>query len=220
MTTQPKEITKTAGDYIAEAVSAVLSTVPFTGGLATYLNAYYPDQVRRNIDEFRQTLVDHANSIDHINCNLERLGSLVSEVILEIPKTSSEAKRRAFRSLLLNYASGKQIGSDELDVYVSLLSSMTELQLRMLQVSQEPQSEAARLNLFDPGQLAGWVHVDITQIIPNTDESILHLAYNDLCQKLLLDGPSSVGSALGSPIRLGSLRLSALGRRFIDWIRR
>ena len=97
---------------------------------------------------------------------------------------------------------------------------MTELQLWLLRTSEDPQGEATRRNLYQPGQLAGWIHAEILPLIPDTDEPVLRLAYNDLCQKLLLDGPPVGGVIMGSPICLGHLRLTSFGRKFIEWIRR
>jgi len=40
----PDPIKKTVPEYVEEAVSAVLQSVPFTGGLAKYLDTYFPSQ--------------------------------------------------------------------------------------------------------------------------------------------------------------------------------
>ena len=211
MAKQPQDIQKRATDYVVEAVSFVLSTAPYTGGLAAYLNEYYPDQVKRTISDFKQTLVDHANNIDRVDCDFSRLTSLVSEIFLEIPKTSCEEKRQAFRSLLLNYASGKPISPNELDVFVSLLSSITELNSGYCEPWEVLDPKPLVAISSSLGNSPGWKNVEVVRLLEGTDEAVLRLAYNDLCQKLLLDGPSLPDQCLDHPFVLdiyGS-RLSA-----------
>ena len=111
---------------------AALQSVPCTGGLAHYLQRYYPDQNKRLIADMVECLHGHAQEIDEVRCDLARLACLVNEISIQSLRTPSEAKRAALRGILFNYASGKSAKDHEVDAMVQAVAGLTELQIDML----------------------------------------------------------------------------------------
>ncbi|UCF16591.1 MAG: hypothetical protein JSW59_03845, partial [Phycisphaerales bacterium] len=58
-----KPLKKTKLDHIIDGVSAALQTAPFTGGLAKYLEEYYPSQQKRLTKHMLAELTEHAKKI-------------------------------------------------------------------------------------------------------------------------------------------------------------
>jgi hypothetical protein len=132
--TTPK---KTLTDHAVDLASATLQTLPFTGGLAKYLEEYYPSQQKRMLKFLADELLRQGSKINNIACDLDKLGVMVNEIVFQLARTSSGYKRRAYFNLLLNYASGKTVKDRQLEYYCHILSELTELQLRILVIARD-----------------------------------------------------------------------------------
>ncbi|MEX1028156.1 MAG: hypothetical protein WD049_09155 [Candidatus Paceibacterota bacterium] len=218
---RPNDSPATKKDLTATTAKAVLSSIPVpgAGAFAAFLDDYYPDQVRRQINDFKEVLLEHAERIDQLNCDHERLASLTSQVLLEIPKTTSEDKRKAFRAILLNYASGKSATPHELDAFVSILSPLTDLEMEILRVAESPRDCALEEDLVFAGSVTGELPIPLRKIIENVSEDILMFAYNGLRDKQLIDARRIPGAGVGCELRLEHLELSSFGSSFLDWIK-
>lgn len=205
-------------DHIAVGVSATLSTLPFTGGLARYLDEYYPSQQRRLLKSLADEICSQAEKIKSVTCNLDVLGSLVNRVISESVRTVSEEKRVAFRAILLNYATGREIPKRKLDHFLQVLSDLTELQLQILKLSVEP---AARVR--EQGQIPTSSPIDLEAVciddVLGTVPELSWPAYNNLVTRALLllttifnEGPKP------RRLPLSRLAISPLGAEFLTWI--
>ncbi|MEM6692833.1 MAG: hypothetical protein AAF664_25620, partial [Planctomycetota bacterium] len=201
------------------AVKFIGSTVPFTGGFASFLGDYYPDHVTRQINDFKEALHDHAEKIDELRCDADQLSALTSQVLLEVPKTTSDEKRAAFLAILLNYANGKSAEQHEVDAFVSVLSPLSDLEMQILSVAVSPGEHAMGKGLLHPGQATGDTNIALRQVIEGVSEEILMFAFNGLRAKQLISSPELPGAAMGGEVRLGNLQLSSFGRSFLEWIK-
>jgi hypothetical protein len=217
---QPSEIRGRAQDHILIASKAVLNSLPFVGGLATYLEAYYPGQVVRQIKDFAESLVDHSRSIGALRCDQKRLGTLISQVFHEIPRTTSEDKRSAFRAIILNCASGKSATEHEFDALLAVLSPLTDLELRILGMARYQGSAAVTERTLDSARTGGEPPLPLRHLIDGVNDDILLVAFDGLKRKRLLNPPQLAGDAHRSQLCLGHLILSKFGERFMEWIKR
>lgn len=224
MAQRPEESKKTALDHVVDAVSAGLQSAPFTGGLGRYLDAYYPNQVKRTLENFRDTLRSHADEIESVQCDVDRLGALTSQILLEIPKTPSNDKREAFQAILLNYAEGKSIEDNKLDMFLQVLAAMTELEIRILRLAADPEGEARKRELIPAGAISSvsWLdEIKIEDIISGTSSVVSRWAFTNLCQRGLLTPLQTVGVPnADQPVTLPHLKLSPIGEEFLSWIER
>ena len=205
-------------DHVAVAVSAALQTFPFTGGLARYLDEYYPSQQRRFLKELADKICHQATKIESVSCNLDVLGTLVNRVITESVKTASEEKRAAFRSILLNYASGKEIPERKLDYFLQVLSDITELQLQILKLSVNPEARARKQKQIPESSPVDMTAISIDDVLGSVPE-LSWPAYNDLIMRALLKH-TTWRSEKPEPKRmpLSRLAISPLGAVFLAWI--
>ena len=192
---QPSEIRGRARDHILIASKAVLNSLPFVGGLATYLEAYFPGQMVRQIKDFAESLVDHSRSIGALRCDQKRLGALISQVLHEIPKTTSEDKRSAFRAIILNCASGKSATEHELDALLAVLSPLTDLELRILRIARCQGSAAVTERTLDSARTGGETPIPLRHLIDGVNDDILLIAFDGLKSKRLLNLPQLAAGA-------------------------
>ena len=214
----PKEVARTLADHAETAVSAVLQTLPFTGGLACYLAEYFPGQQRRILQDLVDSLRNHAGGIDAVRCDLDALAALVHKTIFESLQTASARKREAFRSILLNFAAGKTSHEHELDLFIQLVSRLTDLQIRMLDVAVDPEKSARELNLIPSGAVT-YGDIAVEQVIPSSTVALSRIAFRELKNLGLLDPKSDMFSGSNLPVNISLLCLSELGARFLDWIK-
>lgn len=208
---------KTMFDRAVDLASATLQTLPWTGGLAKYLEEYYPNQQKRLINHLCSSLMEYAKKIELVECDVDRLGALVTHVLFESMRTASEEKRAAFRAIVLNYASGKQIDENRMEYFVSLLSSLTELHICILKVSNDLTAA-----IRDNPALKSDATMDSTTIddvIPGSVPELSFPAYNDLIDKGLLKHTTwRVEKPDPKPMPLKRLVLSDMGREFLAWV--
>lgn len=140
---------KTFADHAVDFASATLQTLPYTGGLAKYLEEYYPSQQKRMLKILADELLRQGSKITNISCDLDKLGVMVNEVVFQLARTSSGYKRLAYFNLLLNYSSGKTTEDRQLEYYCHILSELTELQLRILVIARDVMKYAIDENLVN-----------------------------------------------------------------------
>jgi hypothetical protein len=143
MITPKKNLT----DHAVDLASATLQTLPFTGGLAKYLEEYYPSQQKRMIQFLADELLRQGSTVRNISCDIDKLGVMVNEIVFQLARTSSGYKRLAYFNLLLNYSSGKTTEDTQLEYYCHILSELTELQLRILVIARDVMKYAIAENL-------------------------------------------------------------------------
>ncbi|MDD5707429.1 MAG: hypothetical protein PHR35_16015 [Kiritimatiellae bacterium] len=211
--TPPKTV-----DHIAIAVSAVLQTLPFTGGLARYLDEYYPSQQKRLLRTLSDELCKQATKIETISCDLNVLGALVNKVMTESMKTASEQKRLAFRAILMNYAKGKQISERKLEYFMQVLSDLTELQLEILRLSVNPERCAREQRSIAHSDSVDMKAICIDDIIGSIPE-LSWPAYDNLVARALLKHTTWYPEK-PQPKRmpLSRVAISPLGAEFLSWI--
>lgn len=225
---RPKDIKKSVADHIGTAASALLQTLPslpgmpnFTGGLARYLDEYWPNQQHRILKNLADTLRSHAEDIDSIQCDLDVLSALVLKTTNESMQTSSEKKRSAFRAILLNFASGKTIEEHKLDLFVQLVGRLTDLQIEILEIAQRGVHDVAReRGLIHPGSSGYAVNIPAERIITNASPDLIKVAFSELCNLRLLSPNASNPLQYDMRVDCSFLILSDLGRELLDWIKR
>lgn len=217
MTLEPDGLKKTRLDHAVDIVSATLQTLPWTGGLAKYLEEYYPSQQKRLIGHLCSCLTEQAKNIEYVKCNVDKLGVLVTNVLIESARTTSEKKRAAFRAIVLNYASGKVIDENRLEYFTNLLASLTELQICILKVARDLMAVIKDYSLTKPNATIESTTID--DVISASIPELSFPAYNDLVSKGLLKHTTwRVEKPDPKSMPLKRVELSELGKEFLAWI--
>jgi len=205
---------KTRLDHIVDLASAALQTAPFTGGLARYLDEYYPSQQKRTLKFLGDSLKSQSEEVGEIKCDVERLGALVSNVLLESVRTNSEAKRQAFRAVLLNYAKGKAVENHTLDSIMQTVALLTELQIALLQAGESSLEKPIK------NEAGAEVLRKAKDLFPDISDEVLLNSYQRLLELGLVNRRyinSTIRSAGG--IDIWDIRPSSYGKILLDWIR-
>lgn len=205
---------KTILDHAVDAVSATLQTLPFTGGLAKYLDEFYPGMVKRQIQHISEELRTHAERVEVVRCDLTRLQTLTNTVLAQSLTTSSIVKRASFRQILANYASGKSIDDDTLDTLVYCLSGLTELQIRMIQLGQKVP------DAWDDYIKSEYREKLIAEYFPGYPDGVLMSAHFGLIEKGLVQIPYRVTLPHHEKeLDVYRLRLTPFGSLLLEWIK-
>lgn len=204
-------------DHIVNGLSAALQSTPLCGGLAKYIEEYYQSQQKRTIKEILNELTAHAKKIENVKCDHDELAARLNQTLFNSLQTSSDIKREAFRSLLLNFAEGKQSPNHTIDLFTTITMSLTELEILMLKVAENAQELA--IKKYGPTYCAS-THPKVTvdEFIEDSSRDLNYLAYKRLVEFELIDMPYMNLPGSQTPIYLHALRLSNLGRSFLGWI--
>jgi hypothetical protein len=133
---------------------------------------------------------------------------LINEVIFHSLLTQSEIKRASFRAIILNYARGKPTKEHEVDLMMSLATTLSQLQIEMLL--------HARPTNADPDDPA---KETLNEHFPEASVGILRAAYLDLVQKGLIWQPFRNDYRDLKPIPISRFNLTELGAVFLEWIK-
>ena len=208
MTNKPIIPPKTTLDHVVDAISAGLQTAPFIGGIAQYLDEYYPNQQKRWLNELTETLRANSQAIDIIKCDIEHFGALLNEALFYSLQTSSALKREAFRAILLNCASGKTADIHEIDFFMSTAGSLSELQIEML--------KRARPATDDRHEK---IESKLNDYFPESTLGMIRASYLDLVQKGLVWQPYRNTYRDLVPVPMDIFQLTTLGESFLAWIK-
>ena len=206
---------KSAKDHIVDATSAFLQSFPYTGGLAKYLDEYYPNLMKRQIEYLAEELRTQALRVDNVSCNIETLQSLISTVLHQSLMTSSAYKRERFSLILVNYASGKSVDNDTLDTLVYCLAGLTELQIRMLNFGRAIPDE------WDEYIKSEYYEAPISKYFTNYPEGIVMSSLYGLIEKgLVKPHNKDLLPLYERNLNVYRLRPTVFGHLLIEWIKK
>ncbi len=205
MTSRPNKLEKDAKEYFVEFISAAAASTPFCGGLASYIDKYYPSYTQKTLQDLYTCLTEHADEIEYIKCDLNQLGAMLSRLPLEFMKTCSQEKRNAFINILRNFCINSQSVTEEADVFMHLVSYLNEHQVKILYLLKEGSAELPESKLFND-----W--------FPNLTMEALRYICSDLHQKGLINSFEHNLDVEDSPIYISYLSLSNFGNSFVNWI--
>jgi hypothetical protein len=150
---------------------------------------------------------------------LDQLAALVHKTVFESLQTASETKKKAFRAILLNFADGKGADAHRLDLFVQLVSRLTDLQIEILRVAKDPTALARSKKLISPG-VPSYGDITLEQLIPSSTVELSRIAYRELKGLGLLNPKAEMMTNSAIPVHTSLLSLSDLGKDFLEWIER
>lgn len=209
---RPSKIQPTARDRAVKIITTGLQEIPLPGTttLATFIEEKYADHLKRTIADFRDALLDHAQNIDQLRCNEQRLFALLNTVSIEVLKTASQAKRGLFRDIVLNYAKGKPADEHFVEACVQTITEATELQLRLLALGMEVELTHGEF----PEKYS-----KLNGLFPDIPEDLVLTAYLGILERGLVRRPFRGTPRRSEDLTLWHLVLTPFARQMLAWIR-
>jgi hypothetical protein len=140
------------------------------------------------------------------------------EEVLQLVATTPQAKKHElFRGILLNSASTPRDNHD-VDYYLHLVDTLSELHLRILMFLAYPEQYLAESGK-DPANLGGGFPQMFEYAIPEASVDTIRSAFAELYRLKLINTDETIFSTMtsASGLRLLGSRVSDLGRAFLSY---
>ena len=191
-----------------------------TGGIASLMTDYIPSRQQRRLEEFTERLAaDLARLHDRITEETiltDEFAHIFEQCFRGAAENYQAEKLEAFRGILVNAATGCDIGSDEQEFFLGLVKTLSALHIRILSFMAEP-----RRYLASRGIPANVIRGGFSQFfpvaIPGVEVEVIKSAFGDLHQAGLINTDKSIFATMTSSQGFDLLagRVSAFGKRFI-----
>ena len=217
------EINKhSASDHIVNAIKAILSTVPFGGGLASLMSDYIPSSKHSRIIDFTKQIASDfqrlEDKIDEVKIKTDEFAYILESCYKGVADNYQKIKINSFRGVLLNSAMENDLTADEKEYFLGLVSSLSVLHIRILLFMSKPKKYLEYYNI-DEELISGGFPNMFRVAMPETNMEVIKAAFGDLYQNGFINTDKSIFSTMTSSQGLSLLgsRVTELGNRFIDF---
>jgi hypothetical protein len=210
-------------ELIVNIFKAVLSTVPFGGGIASLMTDYIPSSRMKRLEEFaNQTAEDLKNHADEVNetyLKTDDFAFMFEKCFRGAAENPQREKLNAFRGILVNSTIRTDVAEEEKEYFLNMTNTLTVLHLRILKFMAQPLAylEAAGIS---PNEIRGGFSQFFPVAIPGIELRVIRSAFGDLYRMGLTDTDQAIFSTMtsGQGLNLLGRRVSQLGDRFIQFI--
>ena len=214
---------KNKNDHAVSLVKAVLSTAPFTGGIASLISDYLPNSVEKRKAELLIKLSkDLENLENRYNEDTLKKDYFISTFIAAskgVIENHDQEKVNAFRAIILNTLIAENPKEDEVAMFIGMTQRLTPLHIKLLKILRDPKLEIEK----DPEKkskmdavYSGGISTLTSLIIPQYSEDLVKIAFQDL-YNMGLHSTSSWGGTM-SAHGITQKRTSEFGDKYIDFI--
>ncbi len=129
---------KNAGitEHIINVLKATLSTVPFTGGLASLISDYIPSQRLLRLEEFTQNIADDLirfkESINEKYILTDEFAFIFERCFKGAVENYQKEKILAFKAVLINSLIDFDLTQNEKEYYLNLVDNLSLLHIQIL----------------------------------------------------------------------------------------
>lgn len=210
-----------ASDHIVSAIKAILSTVPFGGGLASLMSDYIPSSKHDRIIGFtKQIAADFErlkDKIDEVKLQTDEFAYILEGCYKGVAENYQEIKLNAFRGILINSATGNDPTTDEKEYFLGLVSSLSVLHIRILLFMSKPKKYLEYYNISET--LYGGFTDMFLVAMPKINIEVIKAAFGDLYRNGFLNTDKTIFGTMtsGQGLSLLENRVTELGKRFIDF---
>lgn len=210
-------------DHIVNVVKAGLSAIPVIGGpLSSLIGDYIPKKKEERLLNFVKELTikleEYAQSINAEYVKTEEFAYLFEECMKGVLSNYQEQKLLCFKGIIVN-SLRHDLKKEQKEYYLHLVNSLTDLHLRILAISNDPDSYFDIYQL-DKNLIQGAAIGEVFKAaLPGIDLEMIKSAYGDIYQMGLFNTDKSIFGTLtasrGFDIAKG--RLTELGKSFIKF---
>ena len=178
---------KSKTDHALSGLKALLSTAPFTGGLASLMNDYIPDSIEKRARELLMQLNEDFKSLEE-RYNEEVLTkdyfiTTFLTAFKQAVETHQEEKINAFRAIILNTLLISEPNEDEIAFFINITQRLTPIHIKLLRIFSNPQSSLdnnpeakSKLQNISMGGLSSLT----LALLPGYDDNLIENAFKDL----------------------------------------
>ncbi len=210
-------------DHVVNIVKATLSAIPIVGGpLASLMGDYIPKKKEERlvnfINEIAVKLEEYSNEINKEYIKTDEFSHILEGCLKGVLNNYQQQKILCFKGILIN-SLRRGIEQERKEYYLYLVDNLTEVHLRILALSNDPENYFRLYNL-DPNKIYGDSIGDVFKYaFVGIDQEVVKTAYSELYQMGLLNTDKSIFGVLtasrGFDIVKG--RVTRLGSSFIEF---
>ncbi len=214
-----------AGQHIARILSAGIGLAdPVAGAFASLASSYIPSRRLARLEEFAEQI---AADLRHFSARLDaeyiqsdEYAYLFEHCFRGAAENYQQEKLDAFRGILINSPIRTDIGQEEKEYFLNLVSTLTSVHLRILHFMSDPTGYLA-LNEIDPSTIRGGFSRSFHAALPGVHLDTIKSAFSDLNALGFTDTPPSIFATMTSAqgIQLVQGRVTEFGERFISFCR-
>jgi len=211
-----------ASDHIINAVKAILSTVPFGGGLASLMSDYIPSSKHSRIINFTKQIAEDfkrlEDKIDELQMKTDEFAYILESCYKGVSENYQKIKIESFRGILINSTLGHNATTDEKEYFLGLVNSFSVLHIRILLFMHTPKKYLDYYDI-DEALITGGFPNMFRVAIPDTNIDVIKSAFGDLYQMGFLTTDKSIFSSMTASQGLSLLgnRVADIGKRFIEF---
>lgn len=210
-------------EHVINILKATLSTVPFTGGLASLISDYIPSQRQIRLEEFAENIANDLLTLkDEINesyIKTDEFAFIFEKCFKGAVENYQKEKIIAFKAILINSMIEFNITQTEKEYYLNLVENLSTLHIQVLSFMAFPR-EFLKINGLPDSCINGGFSEFFPNVIPNVSLETIKIAFKDLYDYGFLTTNNTIFSTMTSSQGWSLLgdRVSKNGRKFIDFI--
>ena len=217
------EVAKSSvGEHLVNVLKAALSTAPFAGGIASLMNDYIPSGRQSRLEEFAENLGKELSALQNYvkeeTILTDEFAYLFEQCFRGAADNYQNVKLDAFRNILLNAAIRSGGNSQEQEYFLSLVSSLSTLHIRILHFMASPERYLEGYGI-SPNNIRGGFSEFFPVAIPDANLDMIKAAFGDLHQAGFINTDKSMFGTMtsGQGLQLLNGRVLPLGVRFIQF---
>ena len=188
-----------AGSPVAETVlnifKAVLSTAPFTGGLASLITDYIPSSRFRRLEEFARQVAEDlksvAHKVDQDYLRTDEFAYIFERSIRGAAEHYQREKLDAFRGILVNARFGTMLPKKRKSTSLCWPTIFSVVQLKILIFMAGPRRYLADMRIDERAVRGGFADMFRT-ILPGLDPQLIQSAFGDLYRSGLINTDKTI----------------------------
>lgn len=210
-------------EHIINGFKAILSTVPFTGGIASLISDYIPSQRELRLEEFVESVAnDMATFKEDVNekyIQTDEFAFIFEKCFKGAVENYQKEKIIAFKAILINSLINFETTQTEKEYYLNLVDNLSLLHIQVLTFMASPH-EYLDFNGLEESVVSGDFSDFFPRVIPNANIEIIKLSFKDLYNYGFLNTDSGIFNSMTSSSGwdLLSDRVTKNGRKFIEFI--
>ncbi len=215
-----------AGDVLINIIKAVLSTIPWGGGIASLISDYIPSSHFIRLEKFTYHVADDlrrlSDRVDLEYLRTEDYAFLFEKCFQNVSFNPQKEKIEQFRAILINSAilENTDKSEDEKIYYLHLVNNLTSLHIRILNFLYSP-DEYTEDRGISASIIQGGFSDFFPIVFPEVTLDIIKSAFADLHRLGFINTDASIFTTMtsSSGMRLLGKRITAFGERFIYFIK-
>lgn len=210
-------------EHIINGITAILATVPFTGGIASLISDYIPSQRELRLQEFTENIASDLtalkNKINEDYIQTDEYAFIFEKCFKGAVENYQKEKIIAFKAILINSLIDFETTQTEKEYYLNLVGNLSLLHIQVLTFMASPK-EYLEFNDLEDSVISGSFSTFFPKVIPNVNIEIIKLAFKDLYNYGFINTDSSIFNTMTSSSGWSLLadRVSKNGRNFIEFI--